>query len=306
MPGAGALLKPEPSPPKGRTRQCLDCAKPMGSLRIGTSAAWVEQCPDCARVWVEKADVRTLHLLLKRSSRQSAYASLSSPERASLAGDLAKAVTESQLKTLAIEDQALAVLGVPVLRGATGDRSIWLTWALSASLVLTQLAGAADSLAYTVGSGDVSHLFTAGLAHFGWWPLLGNVLTLLVFGSSAERALPRWLYAGTVMLLTPLSILAEALVSPDGTLVGGASGLVAACIGISLVIHPQARVTIYALRFVTMPLWGYGLGWVLFQIGLWSLGFEGVTWVAHLAGFAAGLGLGFFAREKKVAAMISR
>ena len=118
--------------------------------------------------------------------------------------------------------------------------------------------------------------------------------------------MPRWLFLGTVLLLTPLTILAEALVAPSGTLIAGASGLVAACIGLTLKLHPRARVTLYVLRLVTMPIWGYGVGWVLFQLALWSLGIDGIAWVAHLAGFAAGLGVGVLAREKKVAAVISR
>ncbi len=306
LPGASALLEVERSPPRGPTRVCPECAKPMRRLRIGSSAAWLEACPSCERLWVEKADVRTLQALLKRSARQTAYAGLPADERAAMAGELAEAVTQAQPQTLAIEDQALAVIGVPVLRGATGARAPWLTRALAVGLVLIQCADTADSLAYQVGSGSVSSLFIAGLAHFGWWHLIGNVLTLLVFGSSAERALPRWLFALVVLCLTPMTIFAEALISSDGMLVGGASGLVAACIGICLLIHPRAKVTLYALRFFTVPLWAYGAGWVLFQISLWSLGFEGVAWLAHLVGFAAGLCLGFFAREKKVTAGFSR
>jgi membrane associated rhomboid family serine protease len=168
---------------------------------------------------------------------------------------------------------------------------------LAVTLIAVHLFAAPEQLGYVTGSGASAHLLTAGFAQVGWADLLGEVIFLLIFGTSAERHVPRWLFGAMVVVMLPVTIAAQAIISTDGVLVCGASGLVAACIGLSIIIQRRARVTVWLVGMVTMPLWVYGAGWALFQLVAWSMGLGGVTWVAHLAGFVAGLGIGVFAKK---------
>jgi membrane associated rhomboid family serine protease len=62
-----------------------------------------------------------------------------------------------------------------------------------------------------------------------------------------------------------------------------------------LFVQPKARVTMFIrLERVYLPLWVYGLFWAALQWLYWSSGRQGVGWVAHLSGFAAGLVAGFW------------
>lgn len=140
---------------------------------------------------------------------------------------------------------------------------------------------------------------TSLFVHGGWLHLLGNLLFLLVFGSTVEDRLGRLrylaFYLGIGMLATYGYALAE-LRSADAhrTLIG-ASGAIAGVLGAYLRLHPRARVTslvplllFLPLRFpawLVLGLWFATQGWWAHSAGDAT---PGVAYLVHVIGFATG------------------
>jgi membrane associated rhomboid family serine protease len=294
VPGATALLTPAAGI-HVKERRCPQCDLPMAVQRIFKAEAFVEKCPSCECYWVEKADFKTLELYAKSAARQAAFASLSDAEKKELAQGLAEATHVDAGPDVGVAQAALSVAtGVPMLDRVSGDRTAVLTWVYAALLAAAYAAFDVKQLAYAAGSGDLVAALTSAFAHFSPWHLVGNVAFLVVFGIAAEKKLPRWAFALALVALGPLTAWCQALDSAKGTLIGGASGVVAGCLGLCLFLQPKARATFFVRgQTVPVPLWLYGLGWAGLQALWWSGGGQGVGWVAHLCGFGLGLALGF-------------
>ena len=310
--GGPALLSAQPPKIRLRERRCPQCEVPMAPLRIGKAEAFIERCPSCESLWVEKPDLRTLELLAKSAARQAAYASMSDAEKKELASGLAEATKVDTGPDVGVAQTALSVAtGVPLLDRLQGDKFPGVTLGYAGLLVAMYLLFDVNALAYVAGSGALDQALTAGFAHFSLAHLVGNAAFLLVFGSAAEKQLPRWVYVASIALLGPITTLLQALDAEGGTSIGGASGVIAALLGACLFLQPKARVTLHlrvpvlptaslGLRRIYLPLWLYGLFWAALQWLFWATGLSGVGWVAHLSGFAVGLAGGFlFARGLK-------
>jgi membrane associated rhomboid family serine protease len=147
-------------------------------------------------------------------------------------------------------------------------------------------------------------LVTALFIHADWLHLTGNLLFLIVFGVTAERAL------GFARFLV-LFVIGGALANLVGalTLVGtsapivGSSGAVSAVVGAYLALFPRARLGLVLplgvfLEFVRVPaplLIGF---WVLLQLMFTWVGpaFGAVAWWTHIAGFVIGIVTALFWR----------
>ena len=292
--GGPALLAPDPKA-RVKPRACPQCSLVMVPLRIGKAEAFIERCTSCESLWVEKSDLRTLEMLAKSAARQAAYASMTDAEKKELAQGLAEATKVDTGPDVGIAQTALSVAtGVPMLDRLQGDKFPFLTCGYAAVLVAMYVLFDAKDLAYVSGSGELGSAFTAGFAHFGLAHLLGNVAFLFVFGSAAEKKLPHWVFLVGVLLLGPTTALLQSLDAEGGTLIGGASGVIAALLGACLFLQPKARATLFVkLQPVYVPLWAYGIFWAVLQWLFWASGRSGVGWVAHLSGFGAGLVAGF-------------
>jgi len=157
-------------------------------------------------------------------------------------------------------------------------------------------------LAAPSSPGQMLTLVTAGFLHVGWLHLAGNVLFLAAFGPAIEaRAGTR----GFVALYAASGIaagLAHCLSNPGSNVpLVGASGAIAGVLGAHLVLEPRARVTTVipcAIMFevASLPAAFVVTMWFAFQVGpaLASViqgGEASVSWMAHIAGFAAGVAL---------------
>jgi membrane associated rhomboid family serine protease len=144
--------------------------------------------------------------------------------------------------------------------------------------------------------GRLLRLFTALFLHADWAHLLGNLVFLLIFGLSAERAMGPWrllalfLFGGAVANLAA----AFAIGTPDRLIIG-ASGAVSALIGAYLALFPGAKLGVVVplglfLQFVKVPAALLIGVWALLQLVFTFIGpaFGAVAWSAHLAGFAFG------------------
>ncbi len=142
-----------------------------------------------------------------------------------------------------------------------------------------------------------ARLVTAIFFHADWLHITGNLLFLIVFGVSAERAL------GATRFLV-LFVIGGALANLVGayTLAGtsapiiGSSGAVSAIVGAYLALFPRARLGLVLplgvfLEFVRIPaplLIGF---WAMLQLLFTFVGpaFGAVAWWTHIAGFVIGI-----------------
>jgi membrane associated rhomboid family serine protease len=142
-----------------------------------------------------------------------------------------------------------------------------------------------------------ARLVTALFIHTGWLHLTGNLLFLLIFGLSAERALGSRRFLALFLLGGALANLIGALTLASATApIVGSSGAVSAIVGAYFALFPRARLGLVLplglfLEFVRIPapvLIGF---WILLQLLFTFVGpaFGAVVWWTHIAGFAIGI-----------------
>ena len=140
--------------------------------------------------------------------------------------------------------------------------------------------------------GLVTHMFLhAGILH-----IAGNMLFLWVFGDNLEDQMGG---AGFLLFYLACGLAAaggQILADPDsGIPMVGASGAIAGVMGGYLLLFPRARVDVIAIiiiiiRRFTIPAWVLLLAWFGIQLVASVTGAEdGVAYVAHAAGFVAGI-----------------
>jgi membrane associated rhomboid family serine protease len=144
----------------------------------------------------------------------------------------------------------------------------------------------------------VLSVLSAMFLHGGWLHLLGNMLFLYVFGNNVEDRLGRIRYLLFYLVCGFIATYAFALAQPSSQepLVG-ASGAIAGVLGAYLVLFPRARVVSlvpFLLFFpARLPAWVVLGSWFLLQwlyasgTGVSDAG--GVAYLAHVAGFIAGI-----------------
>lgn len=136
----------------------------------------------------------------------------------------------------------------------------------------------------------VSYMFL----HATWLHLIGNMVTLWVFGDNIEDAMGHWRYPLFFVLCGMAGAGAEAWLSADPTVpVIGASGAIAGVMGAYLLLHPRAKVLVLvAFRVPVLAPAGLfvGLSVALDVIAALSEipGEVRVAFWAHVGGFAAG------------------
>jgi len=140
-------------------------------------------------------------------------------------------------------------------------------------------------------------IVTAMFLHAGWGHLLGNMLFLWIFGNNVEDRLGRGrylvFYLGTGIVATLAFVLPNA--ASLLTLVG-ASGAIAGVLGAYLVIFPTARVTVAIVPLFFLPIQLPAVlvlgGWFILQLfagRVADMAGGGVAYLAHVAGFVAGV-----------------
>ncbi|MCE5233733.1 MAG: rhomboid family intramembrane serine protease [Mizugakiibacter sp.] len=148
-------------------------------------------------------------------------------------------------------------------------------------------------------------LLTALFIHVDWLHLAGNLLFLMIFGLSAERALGsrRFLLLFLLGGVWANLVGALTLVSTRSPIIG-CSGAVSAVVGAYLALFPRARLGLvlplgFYFEFVRVPA-ALLIGlWVLVQLLFTYIGpsFGAVVWWAHIAGFLFGIAFAWVSRE---------
>jgi membrane associated rhomboid family serine protease len=143
-------------------------------------------------------------------------------------------------------------------------------------------------------------LLTSQFLHGGVLHLVGNLMFLVVFGSSLERLVGNGLYFAGYLLCGVAAGIAHVVGHPTSILPClGASGAVSGLLGAFLLRYPFSRVYFW-FWFVVWFGWFrvpafLGLGvWLLLQcLGVYAQlsghSVVGVAYLAHLGGFAAGM-----------------
>ena len=140
--------------------------------------------------------------------------------------------------------------------------------------------------------------------HGNWLHLLGNMVFLYVFGNGVEDRFGRVGYLLFYICGGIFAGIGHMMVAANPVL--GASGSVAAVTGAFLALFPLSRVTIIywfiIIGVFTVP----SVGLILFRVTLdlifHLIGMPGVAYMAHLAGYAAGFGIGMLLLMTRVLA----
>ncbi|MCD0450988.1 rhomboid family intramembrane serine protease [Actinocorallia sp. API 0066] len=140
--------------------------------------------------------------------------------------------------------------------------------------------------------------FSSMFLHSGWLHLLGNMLYLFVFGQATEDRLGRFRFLLFYLVCGLAAAYGYAVTHPGSeTPLVGASGAVAGVLGSHLVLHPRSRTIALVSGFLPFRLPAWVLLGQFFVLQWLSLGSaDGVAYVAHIYGFAAGALLGLLAR----------
>jgi len=146
-------------------------------------------------------------------------------------------------------------------------------------------------------------IFTAMFMHAGWLHIGGNMLFLWVFGPEIEDAMGPLRYLVFYLLGGVAASLAQIAIDPKSTIPNlGASGAIAAVIGVFLITYPR-----YQIKTVLFLGWFFGVRLIpaVLLVGFWfltqlfnevgalaSTQTGGVAYMAHVGGFLFGLVLG--------------
>lgn len=159
----------------------------------------------------------------------------------------------------------------------------------------------------------LASLLTAMFVHGNLGHLIGNLLFLYVFGNNVEDRLGRVRFLAFYLVGGIVATAAFVATQPDTTVpLVGASGAIAAVLGAYLIVWPRARVFTFVpfplylaalilpkvrirsfwvlFAVVSLPAWLLLGGWIAFQT--WATRSElsdGTAYVAHVAGFVAGI-----------------
>jgi membrane associated rhomboid family serine protease len=148
----------------------------------------------------------------------------------------------------------------------------------------------------TPGKSPELSVLTALFVHAGWLHLIGNLLFLYVFGPAVEARLGRVRFLVGYLAIGYLATYGYALAesgTPDAVrALVGASGAIAGVLGAYLRLYPRARVTALVPLLLFLPL--RFPAWLVlglwFALQSWSVtsGGDGVAYLVHVIGFAAG------------------
>jgi membrane associated rhomboid family serine protease len=163
-----------------------------------------------------------------------------------------------------------------------------------------------------VAGQDWVTILTAMFMHAGWLHIIGNMVFFWAFGPEIEHVMGSMRYLVFYLLGGLVATAAQVLIDPSSTVPNlGASGAIAAVMGVFLVTYPRDRI-----RTVLLLGWFLQITFVpaIVLVGLWFLiqvfseigavaqtQTGGVAYMAHIGGFVYGIVLGrvFESRQRR-------
>ena len=151
---------------------------------------------------------------------------------------------------------------------------------------------------FTLSTGQETYVWTwvtSIFAHspFNFMHIFFNSIVLYFFGPVVERRVGSRSFAGLFIISGAIAGLAQVLATSavgGQTSVLGASGAIAALLGVLTVLNPNLRIYLYFI--LPMPLWVATLlfaGYSVLISSVGGIGAGGVAQLAHLAGLGIGL-----------------
>jgi len=167
------------------------------------------------------------------------------------------------------------------------------------------LAGLVPTELHPVSPQGVMHLFTSMFMHGGIAHLLGNLWFLWIFGDNVEDEVGRINFVILYLLCGIAGAATHVVLNLQSEIpMVGASGAISGVLGGYLVLHPKARVKMFAgLWFFNLPAWFYLLLWIGLQVLAMTqankLAGMGVAYWAHIGGFGTGIILSLLLASRK-------
>ncbi|RCK19788.1 protease [Thalassospira profundimaris] len=138
-------------------------------------------------------------------------------------------------------------------------------------------------------------IFSAMFMHGGWMHLGGNMLYLWIFGNNVEDAMGHFRFLMFYLICGIAAALGHGLLDTQSHIpMIGASGALAGVLGAYFLLYPKARVLVWffwVFIFYVPAVFVLGFWFVTQIINFGSGADGGIAWVAHIAGFVAGLAL---------------
>jgi membrane associated rhomboid family serine protease len=159
------------------------------------------------------------------------------------------------------------------------------------------------SLGQANGLGPLAALesiFTSQFLHGGLLHIASNMLFLWIFGNNVEDRFGSLFFVIFYFSCGALAALAQILGDPSSQIpMLGASGAIAGVMGAYLLMFPNAQVLtliwiIFFIRLIWVPAYIIIVYWIIIQVisqFLTTSQQGGVAYLAHIGGFAAGIGL---------------
>ncbi len=156
-------------------------------------------------------------------------------------------------------------------------------------------------------------VFSSLFLHGGWIHLISNMWMLWIFGDNVEDSMGHRRCLGFYLLCGVLSVWAQAAFNPQSSVpLIGASGAISGVLGAYFLTYPKARVLALVPLFiiyymVEIPAYFFLGFWFVLQalqgytqlVNVGTAAKGGVAWWAHIGGFASGLLLVYFFRQKQ-------
>ena len=152
-------------------------------------------------------------------------------------------------------------------------------------------------------------LLTSTFMHGGLLHLAGNIWFLWIFGDNIEQKFGKINYLGIYLMWGVAAGLIHILGdASSGVPAVGASGAISGVLGAYLMIFPRARIQTFLMlgffwRMMHIQARWFLPFWLVFQnllpffIGGFGIAGGGVAYLAHIGGFAVGLGTGYLYKK---------
>ena len=151
-------------------------------------------------------------------------------------------------------------------------------------------------------------ILTSMFLHGGWMHLIGNMTYLYIFGDNIEDNLGRTKFILFYIITGACAALSQAFLDPTSTIpMVGASGAIAGLLGAYVVLFPKAKIKVFFWFIIFFKIIKiraiFVLGfWIIIQLISFSgsdLNAGGVAYAAHIGGFASGIILIYFLKNKQ-------
>lgn len=198
----------------------------------------------------------------------------------------------------------------------------WLLVAANVLVFLLEMAGG-DNFVYTWAftpayfsqnpTAFFITIFTSMFMHASWLHLGGNMLYLLIFGDNVEDRFGHFKFLIFYLLCGMAATFAQYILAPYVEVPNlGASGAIAGVLAAYLILMPGQKIRVLvAAWIVRLPAILVIGAWIGLQLlsGIGTLstmnaGSDGVAYMAHIGGFAAGLVLTLFFRKRQRSAYL--